>query len=88
MTTLTPEQRQEPERAGKEPVRLADPETQIEYVILKADVYDRIRAWPTIQGRLSPRDEGPRTRRLGRSASASDRAGDRARMGAAEGIRR
>ncbi len=44
MTTLTPEQRQEIQKAGEEPVRLADPETQTEYVILKADVYDRIRA--------------------------------------------
>jgi hypothetical protein len=44
MANLTPEQRQEIQRAGEEPVRLADPETQTEYVILKADVYDRIRA--------------------------------------------
>ena len=44
MTTLTPEQWQEIERAGAEPVRLADPETKTEYVILKADVYDRIQA--------------------------------------------
>jgi hypothetical protein len=44
MPTLTPEQRQEIQRAGEEPVRLADPETQIEHVILKADVYDRISA--------------------------------------------
>ncbi len=46
MTTLTPEQRQEIRRAGEEPVRLADPETQTEYVTLKADVYDRISALP------------------------------------------
>jgi len=43
MTTLTPEQWQVIQRAGEEPVRLADPETQTEYVLLKADVYDRIR---------------------------------------------
>ena len=43
MATLTPEQRQEIQSAGEEPVRLADPETQTEYVVLKADVYDRIR---------------------------------------------
>jgi hypothetical protein len=42
MTTLTPEQRQQVQQAGDEPVRLADPETQTEYVILKAEVYDRI----------------------------------------------
>jgi hypothetical protein len=44
MTTLTPEQRQEIQRAGVEPVRIADPETQTEYVLLKADLYHRIRA--------------------------------------------
>jgi hypothetical protein len=43
MTTLTPEQRQEIQRAGEDPVRLSDPETQTNYVILKADVYERIR---------------------------------------------
>jgi hypothetical protein len=42
MTTLTPEQRQEIRKAGEGPVRLADPETQMEYVIVRADVYDRI----------------------------------------------
>jgi hypothetical protein len=36
--------RQEIQRAGEEPVRLADPETQNEYVILKSDVSERIRA--------------------------------------------
>ncbi len=44
MTTLTPEQRHEVHKAGEEPVRCADPETQTEYVILRADVYDRMRA--------------------------------------------
>ena len=43
-TILTPEQRQEIQRAGGEPGRFADPDTQSEYVILKADVYHRIRA--------------------------------------------
>ena len=44
MATLTPEQRQEIQKAGAEPVRISDPETQTEYVILKADIYERIRA--------------------------------------------
>ncbi len=30
--------------AGEEPVRLTDPETQTEYVIVKADVHNQIRA--------------------------------------------
>ncbi len=37
MATLTPEQRQKIRRAGEEPVRLSDPGTQTEYVILKAE---------------------------------------------------
>ncbi len=42
--TLSPELRQAIQTAGEEPVRLADTETQTEYVILKADLYDRMRA--------------------------------------------
>jgi hypothetical protein len=42
MTNLTPEQRYEILKACEGPVRLTDPETQMEYVIVKADVYDRI----------------------------------------------
>jgi hypothetical protein len=43
MASITPEQRQLVERAGGEPVRLADDETKQEYVILRADVFDRMR---------------------------------------------
>ena len=43
MATITPEQRQLVEQAGTEPVRLADAETLREYVILRADVFDRMR---------------------------------------------
>jgi hypothetical protein len=42
MIAFTPEQRREIQKAGEEAVRLADPETQTENVILKAAVYDRI----------------------------------------------
>jgi hypothetical protein len=43
MATITPEQKQLVEQAGDEPVRIADVETNREYVILRADVYDRMR---------------------------------------------
>jgi hypothetical protein len=43
MTTLTPEQRKLVEKAGTQPVRLEDPETRQAYVLLRADVYDRLR---------------------------------------------
>jgi hypothetical protein len=45
MITLTQKQGQAIPKAGEEPVRLADPETQTEYAMLMADVYDRL--WAT-----------------------------------------
>lgn len=47
MTTLTAEQRQEIEKAGGEPVRIEDPETQTTYVLLKSEVYDRLKPPPS-----------------------------------------
>jgi hypothetical protein len=44
MAALTPEQRQEIEKAGEEPVRLSDPETHRKYVIVKEEAYERMRA--------------------------------------------
>lgn len=43
MTGLTPEQRRLIERAGDEPVRIEDPETHQAYVLMRADVYERVR---------------------------------------------
>jgi hypothetical protein len=43
MIELTEEQRREVLRAGEVPVRLRDPDTRAEYVILKADFYERMR---------------------------------------------
>jgi hypothetical protein len=43
MTILTPEQRQAIARSGEAPVRVVDPETTIAYVLLRADLYERIR---------------------------------------------
>ena len=43
MATLTPEQRQEIEKAGEEPVRIEDPETHEFYVVIKEEVYRRLR---------------------------------------------
>ena len=42
MTTLSAELRQEIEKAGDAPVRIEDPETHSAYVLLKAEVYERI----------------------------------------------
>ncbi len=44
MTTITPEIRQAIEQAGEQPVQLNDPETNSVYVIVRAEVYERLRA--------------------------------------------
>jgi hypothetical protein len=43
MTTITPEQRIAITEAGDAPVELADPQTGTAYVLLRADVYQRMR---------------------------------------------
>lgn len=43
MTGLTPEQRQLIEQAGDQPVRIEDPETRQAYVIVRAELYERVR---------------------------------------------
>ncbi len=42
MTPLTKEIRQAIEQAGDQPIRLEDPETRQTYVLLRADLYDRV----------------------------------------------
>jgi len=44
MATITPEIRQAIEQAGEQPVPLTDPETNSVYVIVRAEVYERMRA--------------------------------------------
>ena len=40
--TFTPEMRKALEEAGEQPLEIVDPETQQRYMLLKADVFDRI----------------------------------------------
>jgi hypothetical protein len=44
MTTITPEIRLAIEQAGEQPVQLTDPQTNLVYFIVRADVYERMRA--------------------------------------------
>lgn len=69
MTCITPEQRRELERAGDEPIRVDDPGTRREYVILRAEVYERLRRLIEVEGPdpsffeiddFEPVDEDPR----------------------------
>ena len=41
-TTFTPEMRKALEEAGEQPLEIVDPETQQRYMLLKADVFDRL----------------------------------------------
>jgi hypothetical protein len=43
MTTITPEQRVAVAEAGDAPVELADPQAGTAYVLLRADIYQRMR---------------------------------------------
>ena len=43
MIELNEELRRAVRRAGETPVRVADPETKAEYVVLKAEFYERMR---------------------------------------------
>jgi hypothetical protein len=42
MDTLSPELKQAIEQAGDSPVRLTDPETHRDYVLVSADVYEQL----------------------------------------------
>jgi hypothetical protein len=56
MATLTKEQRQLLQESGDEVLRLVDPDTRKEYVLLPAEVYEQLRAALTD---LNPRDFYP-----------------------------
>jgi hypothetical protein len=43
MTTMTPEQQRAVAEAGDSPVELADPQTGIAYILVRADVFERMR---------------------------------------------
>ncbi len=60
MTTLTAELRQEIEKAGDVLVRIEDPETHASYVLLKAEVYERIKPAACPQRRAVARASGVR----------------------------
>ncbi len=57
MTTLTPELRQEIEKARGNPVRLEDPETHAAYVLLTAEEYDRLK--PEVRSENAPAERVP-----------------------------
>ena len=61
MVTLTVEQREEIQKAGDVPIRIEDPETHATYVLLRAEVYQGLRAVCTrVGGREYDRPGDPR----------------------------
>jgi hypothetical protein len=60
MATLTKEQRQLLQESGGEALRLVDPDTNKEYVLLPAEVYEQLRSVLTD---LNPRDLYPALQR-------------------------
>jgi hypothetical protein len=53
MTPITSEIRQLIEQAGDQPVLLEDPQTRQTYILLRADLYDRMQAVVTDEDRHS-----------------------------------
>jgi hypothetical protein len=50
--TITPELKQAVAEAHGEPLRIEDPETHDAYVLVRADVYERMRA--IVEGEIDP----------------------------------
>ena len=59
MTEITPELRQAIEEAGGSPARFVDPETAVDYVLIRADVYESIRALLEPNAGLEPNEMIP-----------------------------
>lgn len=67
MTPLTEDLRQEIERANGTPARLIDPDTSTEYVVIRADVYERLK--PFLEDEpLTEAEELGLLREMGRTA--------------------
>jgi hypothetical protein len=69
MVTLTPEQRQLLQQMRGEPLRLTDPETNQEYVLLPAAVYQQLE---TLLGDINPREMYPLLHRVMRDEGWDD----------------
>jgi hypothetical protein len=70
MTTLTAELRREIEKAGDTLVRIEDPETRAAYVLMKAEIYERIK--PSLGGELATTEQVPEGIRRSKEAFLRD----------------
>lgn len=69
MATLTIEQRNLLKQSNGQPLRLVDPDTNREYVLLDAEVYDQVRS---VLSDLNPRDLYPALHRALRDEGWDD----------------
>lgn len=75
--TITPELRQAVEQSGEEPVRIEDPETHRRYVVVREDVYERLRSLVGLEmGEVTPDEQRAALARLGQSLGWDDPAMD------------
>ncbi len=70
MTTLTPEQKRAIAQAGEAPVRVSDPDSNASFVLLRADVYERMLA--ASGGEFDPREGYPAVDRIMAADDADD----------------
>lgn len=70
MLVLTKEQRSQVIASGQEPVHMVDPETEPDYVLLHAEVYERLRS--LIDDGLSMEEVGPLVERTMREEDEGD----------------
>ena len=56
MTTMTAELRRAIQEAADSPPHFVDPETKVDYVLIRADVFDRIRALLEPDEGLNPQE--------------------------------
>jgi hypothetical protein len=71
MTILTPDLRKAVEAAGDQPVVVLDPENNQQYVLLRADIYDRLHLLFE-QGPLSRQEQEAMLRDAGKRAGWDD----------------
>ena len=69
METLTPEQRKLLQQAGGQPLRLIDPDTNQQYILVRAELYEQLQSANT---GLDPRDLYPALHRALRDEGWDD----------------
>ncbi len=69
MAELTTEQRKLLQQSGGQPVRLIDPDTKQQYMLVRAEVYDQLRS---VHNDLDPRDLYPALHRALRDEGWDD----------------